>query len=169
MFTASLKDRHRHYVTVPALWQKLEAHSMSCVPSPPMFVYYFSAFSDSALCFGHLLLETAMTAFTFMLFICFIQIAEYGVAHLFMPARFWALTEGGRLCANEGALVSLSRETRAIVLERGLSRLISNCAEEQVAAISAFARVGETDWAALDCGGCFLYDFADAVIISVPK
>lgn len=38
-----------------------------------------------------------------------------------------------------------------------------------MAATIAFARLGGIDWAALNCVGWFLYDFADATIKSVPE
>lgn len=66
IFAVSPKDRHRHYVTVAVFWQNWEAHCMLCILLPPMFVYYSSAFGDSVQRFGYLLLETAITEFTFM-------------------------------------------------------------------------------------------------------
>lgn len=38
-----------------------------------------------------------------------------------------------------------------------------------VAALLAFARLGEVDWAAPNAVGWFIYDFSDAVIVSVPE
>lgn len=48
-----------------------------------------------------------------MLFVSFIQSAEYGIANLFIPARLRALTENSRLRANEVVLIPLSGEVGA--------------------------------------------------------
>lgn len=60
----------------------------------------------------------------------FIQAAEHGVSDSIISARFWALAESGRLCANEGVLVLLLSELRANVLDRGLVRLIFDSAAD---------------------------------------
>lgn len=47
--------------------------------------------------------------------------------------------------------------------------MIRNCAVDLVAAILAFARADKIDYMVPDCLGWFLYEFADATIISVPE
>lgn len=83
------------------------------MPSPLMFVYYSSAFGYNARRLGYLLLETTITEFTTISFVCFIQAARYSVADLFLSVplqaltangRLRALTANGRICANEGVL-----------------------------------------------------------------
>lgn len=54
-------------------------------------------------------------------------------------------------------------------MKRELLRIISDCAVDPVSVILAFARAGETDWTPRCCPVWFLYDFADATIISVPE
>lgn len=56
-------------------------------------------------------------------------------------------------------------EMRAIILKRGLLRIITNCAVDLVAAALAFARAGENDWTELDCLGWFFFDFTDVTTI----
>lgn len=91
---------------------------MMCAPPLFTFACYFCTFGDTALWFGHLVLETATTKFTVKMHVCFNQAAEYGVANLFIPARIRALSEGGQLCGNERVQVPLSIEMRANVLKR---------------------------------------------------
>lgn len=135
---------------------------------PSMFAHYSCAFGGSAKRFGNLLLETAMTKFTVMYFVYFIQATEYGKANLFLPARLWALTENGCYHANEEIFAPLSCKMRVDILKRGLLRMISACATESVVAIIAFARAGEIDRTAADCFDWFLYDFAGATTVFVP-
>lgn len=104
-----------------------------------------------------------------MSLVCFVQAAEYGVADLSMPALLRALTEYGRLRANEGVLVPLLGKMRAKILKRVLLRIISNYAVGLVAATLAFARAGKTDWKAPDCVGRYSYGFAYVAIIFVPE
>lgn len=40
-----------------------------------------------------------------MFYVCFIHTADYGAANLFAPACVHAMTEDGRLCANEAVFV----------------------------------------------------------------
>lgn len=115
------------------------------VPSLSMLAYCSSAFGDKELWLGHWLLKTAMTEFRIKSFVCFIQVSEYGVSNFFMPARLWALAEGGSVCLNEGVLVPLSRGMKANVIKRGLLRLISDCTVNPVSAFFALAGAGGAD------------------------
>lgn len=58
---------------------------------------------------------------------------------------------------------------RATILKCVILRIISDCAIDLVAALSAFARAGKIDQTVPDCLAWFLNDFADATIISVPE
>lgn len=124
---------------------------MLCVTSPPISAYSFSAFNGNAPRFSPPLPKTAMPESTIVSFVCFIQPAGYGVADLFMPVPLQAITEGSRLRANDQVPLSPWSQMRANVLARGLSRLISDCAVDPVAAILAFAHLDEIDWTAPDC------------------
>lgn len=137
------------------------------MPLSPTFAYYASAFGNKAPWFLHLLLKTAMTEFTIMSLVYFIQSAESGKAEIFMPACLRVLTNDDQLRAYEKMLVSLPIETRTDVRKRVLLRLISACTVDLLSAVLAVARAGEFNWAASDSVGCFLYDFADVAIISV--
>lgn len=68
------------------------------VPSPPMTTYFSSVFGANAPRFGHLLLEIAMTEFTFRSLVSFICAAEYGADNLFVSTFLRALAKGSRLC-----------------------------------------------------------------------
>lgn len=111
----------------------------------------------------------AMTEFTIMSFVCFIQAAKYGAADLLLPAHLPVLAEDARTCTGGGVLAQLSCEMRASTLKRGLSQTISDCVVHPVATFIAFARAGEIDRTATNCLGCFLYDFVDATIIFVSE
>lgn len=65
-------DCRRLDVSALAFWQNWEAPHKLCVPSPPSFVYFSSAFGGNQKQFRYLQLETAMTAFTIMFFVCVI-------------------------------------------------------------------------------------------------
>lgn len=127
MFAVPPKDRHVPYVSVPAIRQNIESPCLLCVPSPPMISSSFRAFDVYATRFGQLLLETGMTGLTTMSFVCIARAAEYGVAVFFLPARLRMLTKCSSLCRNEEVWVLVPSEVRADVLERGLSRLLSDC------------------------------------------
>lgn len=73
MFAAPPKDQHLHYMSVPAFRQTTEPPRMLCMRSPPLFASYSSTFGNNPLRFGHLLIETAMTKFTIMSFVCFVR------------------------------------------------------------------------------------------------
>lgn len=62
-----------------------------------MFLYYSSAFGDNTQWSGYPLLETAVTEYTFVIFVCFVQAAGTGAADLFLTAFLTALTEDGCL------------------------------------------------------------------------
>lgn len=142
---------------------------MLCVPLSSMFTCYCSTFRENLLRFGHLLLKTAVTKLANILFVCFIQAANYDVVDLFMPARLQALGEDGRLCAYEGALVPLLSEMIVNVLKRVLLRHICNCAADPLSATLVFARLGKIDWTAPDCVGWSPSEFAGTAINYVPK
>lgn len=55
------------------------------------------------------------------------------------------------------------------ILDRGLLEIISDFGFDQIAPLLAFARAHKIDWADSEATGCFLYDFALAMIIAVPK
>lgn len=74
-FAVSPKCRHHYYAMASAFRRNLDAHLMSCIPSSPMFAYYSRAFGNKAPRFDQLVLETAMTEFTVMFFVCFVLAA----------------------------------------------------------------------------------------------
>lgn len=82
----------------------------------------------------------AITGFTTMPIVCFMQAMEYGAVYLIMPGRLPTLTEDGCLCANEGALVPLLCKMRANVLKSKLLCIIDDCVVHPMAAFLAFAR-----------------------------
>lgn len=145
MFMVLPRDRHLHYVSVPASWQNVEVSCMLCIPSPPLIAYCSNAFGDNTPWFGHLLLETSIIEFTIMCLVCFIHATEHCVPDSFLFAPLWVLTEGGHLCANERVLVPLPNKLMADVLKRGFLRLISDCNVNPVSAIFALARASEID------------------------
>lgn len=104
-----------------------------------------------------------------MSFVSFIQATEYGEANLVMPTCVLALTDGDCFRASKIVLVSLSIRVSANLLKRMLSRLTGNFGVDPVAAVFAFARLGENGQTAPDCVGWFLYDVADSAIIFVPE
>lgn len=134
-----------------------------------MFAYYPSTFGENAKRSGYILLETALTESTTLPFVCFILTAEYGTSDLFLPARFWALAEDGRACANEVMLAPLPHEKKASILKREPVGIISICEVDPVAATLAFARAGKIDRTAPDCYGALLFAFTNATIIFVPE
>lgn len=125
MFAVPRLNRYQYYVSVSAFWQNLEAPCIMCIPPHPIFAYYFRAFGETARLFGYLLLETAMTEFTIMYFVCFMQSVEYGTANLFLLARFQGLCEDSRVCVNQ-VLHALSLfEMRASALKRGVCTILA--------------------------------------------
>lgn len=124
-----------------------------CIMPHPICAYYFSAFGETARLFGYLLLETAMTEFTLMYFVCFIQSVEYGTADLFLLACLQGLCEDSRLCVNQVLLAPSHCEMEASVLKRGVLRNSSNCAIDPLVAIIDFVHAEEMDWIAPDCFG----------------
>lgn len=147
MFAVSPKDGYRHYVSVSVYWRNRMASRVFYVPSSPMLAYYSNAFDGDAQRFGYCILKKAITKFTMMCFVCFDQAAGYGAVDLFWPACLRALAEEGRLRVNQEPFVSLPFETNANILKRGLLRTISKCVADLGAAILAFARAREIDWA----------------------
>lgn len=105
MFAVPPKIWHLDYVTVPSFWQNIEALRMLCLSSPLVFAFCASGFGANAMRFEHLLLGTAMTEFTIMFFVCFIEVMGYSVANFFMSASFFAIAESICLCASEGVLL----------------------------------------------------------------
>lgn len=100
MLAVSPRNRYCYYVSGLAFWGNCEANHVLCVPSPSTSAYYSSGFGDMAQRFGYLLPETAVTEFTILIYVCFIQAEDYGTASSFWPAGLRALTENGRLRAN---------------------------------------------------------------------
>lgn len=56
--------------------------------------------------------------------------------------------------------MSLACKIGAKILKHRISHIVSDCAVDPVAAILAFARVGETGWRVPDCLCWILYVFA---------
>lgn len=93
----------------------------------------------------------------------------YGVANLIWKSFVQALTDGGRLLAKEGVIVTIPCKLRANILKH-VSLLISkDCMVDLVSAILAFAQDGEADWTVSDCLNWFLFDLAKATIMSAPE
>lgn len=124
LFAVLPKGHHRYYVQVPPLWRELEPHCMHTVLTPPMFAYCSGAFGNGERLSTRLLCKAETTEFTEIPFVCFIRAVEIGVSDSLLPSRFRALGDEGRLCANKGALILLSRKMKATVLDCGCQRFL---------------------------------------------
>lgn len=124
-----------------------------CLPSHPVFAKHSSAFGDKGEQFGYPVLETAMTEFTNIFFLCFIQVEVYCTADLFLSAFLRPSAEDGRVGESKGVPAPLPCKMRAHLLKRGLLRTKSDCAAESVAATFAFAPAGKIVWTVPDCLG----------------
>lgn len=75
-----------------------------------------------------------------VVFFSFIQAVEYGLFHFIWSSLLRALTDDGRLCANEGVLLPLPYGMQTSILKRGLLRLIDDCVVDVVLVILALAK-----------------------------
>lgn len=98
---------------------------------------------------------------------CFIRTAELGIPDLFLSRRLQALGDEGRLHANEGVLIPVSRKMKANIIEWGLLKIISDCEVDQAVELLAFARSNEMGWTNSEVLGWYLKEFALAMIIAV--
>lgn len=141
---------------------------MLCAPKPLIFAYYSGAFGNGFYSFSQLFWKTAVTGFTVMLFVFFIQTPEFGVPDLLLPERFAAFGDEGYFRAGEGVLIPLSREMKASIMEWGLLTAVSDSEIDLVVVLLAWAQMSEIDWSDSEGLGCFLYDFAMTRVIAVP-
>lgn len=118
---------------------------MLCVPTQLVFAYYSGMFVDGGQTFILLLRKTAVAKLTEMLLVCFVCVAEIGVLDLFLPIRFCALRHIGCLRANKVILVPLPLEMKARILVRDLLIMISDCEQDPVVALLAYAQINKID------------------------
>lgn len=139
------------------------------MPWSPNNAYYSSAFGKNAQQLGYVLPKMAANESTTTSFVRSSQAAKYRAASLFLPARRWAVAGDVCASANKEVLVLLPQKTRANVLKPGLLRFTDDFAVDSVASTLGFAPAGKISWTVPHCLGSFLYYFADATNISVPK
>lgn len=144
MFAVLPKDRFLFYVSMSNFLQNCGAKRIFCVPLSLVFAHYFSAIGDHTQRFICLLLKTAIKWFLIMSLVCLIQAVEYSTADLFLSARLWGVTEGGRLLTNGFVLVPLPCEMRRTILKSGLLFTVSHFMvdpEPTILALRALARM----------------------------
>lgn len=93
MFAVPPIDRYLHYVSLHTFWRSWDANHTLCVPTASMFAYYHRVIRDNVQRLGIVLRKATITEHTIMPFSCFIWVAEYSVAILFLPAFICALTD----------------------------------------------------------------------------
>lgn len=89
-FAVPARERHHYHMQVTLSWRELETHRMLCVPTLPMFAYYFGAFGNGRQSSRKLLQKKVIPELAVMSFACVIRAAELSVPDLFLQSRFWA-------------------------------------------------------------------------------
>lgn len=145
LFAVLPRERLRYHVHVAPSWRELETDRMICVPTLPRFAKYLAASGNGSQPFGRLLCKTTATEFTVMSFVCFVWAAEFEVLDFFLPSRFCALCNEGRLRANERVFIPLSRKMRANVTDGSLYTMICNCEVDAVLVLLPYPRMNEID------------------------
>lgn len=107
--------------------QEFKIHCKLCVPTPQMFPISLGEIGKSGRPFSRLLRRTAITELTVTSLVCYICAAEIGVLNLFLPSRFHSFQGGGRLRANDSVLSLLSRVMKAVLMNMGVLKMISDC------------------------------------------
>lgn len=132
-----------------------------------MFAYYSGVFGIGEQPFVRMFRKTAITKLIVMSFVCFILTGEMGVYNLFFPSLFRVFRDEGRLCANKGVVVPISRKMKANTISRILLQIPSGCEADPVAALLAWAWANEIDWTDSKALGWYLYTFASDMITAV--
>lgn len=123
---------------------------MRYVCTPPMFPNYFSALEKAEQPFSQLLYKAATTEFTVTVSVCFIRAAESCVSDLFLPSTVFARKGGGHLRINEGVSIPMSRKKNVNIFEQRLFSIVGDYGLNLVAALLAFTRANEINWAGLE-------------------
>lgn len=125
-------------------------------------MYHSIAVGNNSQQLEYLVRITVSTKSTMRSFASFIQVAESKAAKLFLPSCLRPLADNICLRLNVGAHEALLYEIKAIILYRGLLRIVV----EPVLAILAVVRDGETDLIEPDYLGWVLNITTKATIIS---